>query len=640
MGDRKYTVHFRPDDIAAEAIAGDNLLDLAQKSGVPLNASCGGEGTCGTCKVRIVEGTVDTLPDMHLDAGEAALGFRLACRYLVKGDLVVAIPEASRRAAAADPQTPNSAEEASMTATGWTYAPPIFKRYLQLVPPTMEDNSSDLTRLARELGRQGIDHSRFDLGFLEKLPHVVREGNWQVTVTLLKEVSGYRMTAIEPGDTRERLYGLAFDIGTTGIRGELLDLNKGGVLSRGVEYNGQRSYGDDVISRIAYCSKPGGLAKLQQAVVATLNSLIAEMTRQAGMPRDDISHVTVAGNTTMIQLLLGIDPKYLRLAPYVPTATLLPPFPARRMGIDVQDHVHLYAVPSVASYIGGDIVAGLVGTGVYQRPETVLYIDIGTNGETVVGNAEWMVSASCSAGPAFEGGGIRCGMLATGGAIERVQFAAKTKVPSFTTIGNAKPRGICGAGLISIVAGLLRAGMINQKGKFQRETTNRIRTGNEGLEYLLAPAAETGVNEDIVLTEADIDNLIRAKAAMYAGYQTLLKSVGMTFNELDKVIVAGTFGSHLDIEEAITIGLLPEIERSKFFFIGNGSLLGARLSSFSTDLVEACRHVSGMVTNIELSESGDFMHHYMAAMFLPHTESALFPEWSRRLTEISTGVTQ
>jgi uncharacterized 2Fe-2S/4Fe-4S cluster protein (DUF4445 family) len=636
MGARKYKVYFKPDDVAVDAGDGDNLLELARKAGAAVTASCGGDGVCGTCKVLIEKGEVDSLPGMQLDPDEVAQGIRLACQCQVRGDLVVTVPEASRMAEAASSRALVTAEEV-MAVTGWKYAPPIFKLHLELVPPTLEDNSSDLNRLERELAKHGIDHYQIELGFLERLPHVVRDGNWKVTVTILKEMAGPRLTAIEPGDTRARLTSLAFDIGTTGVRGELLDLNKERVLSRGVEYNGQRSYGDDVISRIAYCNKPDGMAKLQQAVVATLNKLIAEMTERAEVPAGDISYITIAANTTMIQLLLGIDPKYLRLAPYVPTASALPPLPAYKLGIEVAEHVYLYTIPSVASYIGGDIVSGLVGTGIYQRQETVLYIDIGTNGETVVGNADWMVSASCSAGPAFEGGGISCGMLATDGAIEGFQLDAKTKQPILTTIGGAKPRGICGAGLIGIVSGLLTAGIINQKGKFQNEANNRIRTGSEGLEYLLAPAGETEVSKDIVITEVDIDNLIRAKAAMYAGYQTLLKSVGLTFNDLDKVIIAGTFGSHLDIEEAITIGLMPEIDRTKFFFVGNGSLLGARLSSFSTELIEAGRRVARMVTNIELSENGDFMHHYIASMFLPHTDSALFPEASRRLNELSKG---
>ncbi|MBA4422461.1 MAG: hypothetical protein C0390_05080 [Syntrophus sp. (in: bacteria)] len=638
MSAQKYKVSFQPDDVTVEAGDGDNLLELARESGVAITAACGGDGVCGTCKVIIEKGEVDSLPGMQLDADEFAQGVRLACQCRVKGDLVVAVPEASRMAAVAGRRALVTAEEV-MAVAGWKYAPPIFKLYLELVPPTLEENTSDLTRLERELAKHGLDHYRLDLGFLKKLPSVVREGDWKVTLTVLKEACGPRLTTIEPGDTRARLYGLAFDIGTTGVRGELLDLNEGKVLSRGVEYNGQRIYGDDVISRIAYCTKPDGMAKLQQAVVATLNEVIAEMADRANVPAGEVSTVTIAGNTTMIQLLLAIDPKYLRLAPYVPAASLLPPLPAHQLGINVPEHVYLYTIPSVASYIGGDIVSGLVGTGIYQRQETVLYIDIGTNGETVVGNSDWMVSASCSAGPAFEGGGISCGMLATDGAIEGFGLDAKTNRPILATIGGAKPRGICGAGLISIVSGLLTSGIINQKGKFQSESMNRIRSGSEGLEYLLASAAETDVSKDIVLTEVDIDNLIRAKAAMYAGYQTLLKSVGLSFNELDKVIIAGTFGSHLDIEEAITIGLMPELDRTKFFFVGNGSLLGARLSSFSTELIEAGRRVARMVTNIELSENGDFMHHYIASMFLPHTDSTLFPEASRRLNALSKGGT-
>lgn len=636
MGVLKYKVVFKPDDVAVDAGDGDNLLELSRKAGVALTASCGGDGVCGTCKVLVEKGETESLPGMQLDPDEVAKGFRLACQCLVKGDLVVTVPETSRMATGSGQRALVTAEEL-MAVTGWKHAPPIFKLYLELVPPTLEDNSSDLTRLERELAKHDIDHYQVDLGLLKKLPHVVRDGDWKVTATVLREPSGPRLTLIEPGDTRDRLFGLAFDIGTTGVRGELLDLNGGKVLSRGVEYNGQRIYGDDVISRIAYSTKPDGMAKLQQAVVATMNEIIVEMTQRAQVPAGALSYVTIAANTTMIQLLLGIDPRYLRLAPYVPSAGVLPTFPVHALGIDVPEHVYGYTIPSVASYVGGDIVSGLVGTGIYQRQETVLYIDIGTNGETVVGNADWMVSASCSAGPAFEGGGISCGMLATDGAIEGFYFDPKTKQPILTTIGGAKPRGICGAGLIGIVSGLLTAGIINQKGKFQNESDHRVRSGSEGMEYLLAAADETDMKKDIVITEVDIDNLIRAKAAMYAGYQTLLKSVGLTFQELEKVIIAGTFGSHLDIEEAITIGLMPEMDRKKFFFIGNGSLLGARLSSFSSELIEAGKRVARMVTNIELSENGDFMNHYIASMFLPHTDSSLFPEASRRLSELSKG---
>jgi uncharacterized 2Fe-2S/4Fe-4S cluster protein (DUF4445 family) len=290
----------------------------------------------------------------------------------------------------------------------------------------------------------------------------------------------------------------------------------------------------------------------------------------------------------------------------------------------------------VASYIGGDIISGIVGSGVYQRKNLTLYIDIGTNGEVVVGNSDWMVVASCSAGPAFEGGGVRYGMVATTGAIEDFALEPPSLAPVLGTIGGAKPKGICGTGLISIVAGLFGAGILDAKGKFNIDfPTNRLRRGTDGYEYVLAWAPETEIGKDIVITEVDIDNLIRAKAALYAGCQTLVKSVGLSIADIEQVIIAGAFGSHIDIEESITIGLFPDIPRERFVFIGNGSLMGARLASFSTDLMDDARRVARMMTNIELSENADFMHYYVAALFLPHTDASEFPSVTEKLAKLS-----
>ncbi|TFG45731.1 MAG: DUF4445 domain-containing protein, partial [Dehalococcoidia bacterium] len=567
----------------------------------------------------------------HLGNEEVNNNVRLACQTRVQSDMTVRVPPQTLAPVTDGHLRSLVTSEETMAAVGWRFAPPVFKLYVKLHPPSLEENSSDLTRLERELENHGIYNTRFSIDFLKRTAAALRNGDWAVTLTLSKESDGLRMINIEPGDTRSRCYGLAFDIGTTGVRGELLDLNEGQVLAQRVEYNGQRSYGDDVISRIAHASKPGGGEKLQRAVLATLNKIIFDMTKHAGVTQFDITHVMVAANTTMVQLLLGLEPKYLRLAPYVPTASVLPPLPAGAIGFDINEEVPVNIVPSVASYIGGDIISGLIGTGVFQRTETVLYIDIGTNGEIVVGNADWMISASCSAGPAFEGGGIRHGILATSGAIEGFRVDPSTGQPIITTIGGDRPRGICGAGLISIVAGLFLGGVIDQKGKFQSTQSDHVRTGSNGQEYLLVTAVETETGNDIVLTEVDMDNLVRAKAAMYAGYQTLLSSVDMSFDQLDKIVVAGTFGSHLNIEDAITIGLLPDIDRDKFIFVGNGSLLGARLSSYSTELIEAGKRVARLVTNIELSENASFMDNYVASMFLPHTDAALFPNVIRHL---------
>jgi len=433
---------------------------------------------------------------------------------------------------------------------------------------------------------------------------------------------------------RRKHYSLAFDIGTTTVCGQLLDLNRGKAIAQGIDYNGQIRYGADVISRIAYSQKPGGLKRLQQAVVTTINKIIGELLTQSRVNIRHIGHLSLAGNTTMIQLLLGLDPKYVRLSPYTPAANFIPPVKASSLGIKVADYVYLFTFPLVASYVGGDIISGIVGSGVYQRKNLTLYIDIGTNGEVVIGNSDWMVVASCSAGPAFEGGGVKHGMVATTGAIEDFAIDPSNLEPVVNTIGGAKPKGICGSGLINITAGLFEAGVINANGKINTNlSTNRVREGGDGYEYVLSWAPETQIGKDIVITEVDIDNLIRAKAALYAGYQTLVKSVGLTMADLEQVVIAGAFGSHIDVEKSITIGLFPDIPRDRFIFIGNGSLLGARIVSFSTDLMDDARRVARMMTNIELSENVDFMNNYVAALFLPHTDASEFPTVSKKLTE-------
>ncbi len=334
----------------------------------------------------------------------------------------------------------------------------------------------------------------------------------------------------------------------------------------------------------------------------------------------------------MTHLLLGVDPKYIMLAPYTPTATFFPPVRARNLGIDLEDFIHAYIFPSVASYVGGDITAGVLGSGLFQREEVTLFMDIGTNGEIVLGNKDWLTCASCSAGPAFEGGGIQFGMRAGKGAIEQVRINPTTFEPMILTVGKTKPMGICGSGLIDVVAELLEAGLISQNGKFERDArTPRIREGESGFEYVLSYAHETKLGKDIVITEVDFDNLIRTKAAIYAGCRVLLESVGLTFSDVDRVIIAGGFGHYINLEKAIAIGLLPELPLDKFLFVGNGSLLGARLLSFSQGFLREAERIARMMTNIELSNAPRFMDEFVAAMFLPHTDEKAFPGVMERL---------
>ena len=622
----KYTVRFEPDNIDIVVNQGDNLMEAAVAAGVHINASCGGAGVCGTCNVIIKRGQVESVRADKISEHDYKKGFRQACKSRIMSDLVVEIPSISKleRAVLSREELMSS----SALASGWKFDPPVKKVYLELAPPGMQDNTSDLARLLKSLKQQyGFDNVSVDSNILYELADILRKDDWNVSVTLLEDIDcSFRLTRIEPGDTRAANYALVFDIGTTAVRGQLLDLNRGRVLAHGIDYNRQISYGEDVISRIAWAQKQDGMEKLQKAIVATINDMMKNLVKKAAIETTDINHIIVAANTVMTQLLIGLNPKYLRLSPYVPTANYLPLIKARNTGIDVEDSVYLYTMPCVASYIGGDIVSGILGTGIYQRDRLTLYIDIGTNGEIVLGNKDWMVTAACSAGPTFEGGGIKHGMIATSGAIEGFDVDDRTYEPIITTIDDAKPKGICGSGLINIAAKLLEKGVIDRNGKFNKGLLNRrIREGENGFEYVLAYGTDTQTYKDISLSETDIANLIRSKAAMYAGYRTLLQSVDKKFSNLDQVIIAGNFGSNIDIENAINIGLLPDIPRNRFLFAGNGSLLGARLSAFSRDLISDGRKIASMMTNLELSENSLFMDNYVAALFLPHTNSAEFP---------------
>ena len=644
----KVRVHFEPDNIDIVVEKGTNLLKAAIDAGAHISASCGGAGVCGTCRVVVEKGEVQGGGE-GLSPEEWKQGVRRACRSNILNDLTVSIPVESRLETAVVGREKHVAAAGvdliEATATGWRFKPPLSKCYLELPPPTLGDNTSDLSRLLRGLRKHcNLGSIGVDAGVLRKLSRVLRRKNYRVTATTLvkavKAKSDKRkptLINVESGNTINKHYALAFDIGTTTVCGQLLDLNRGEVVAEAVTVNRQIVYGEDVITRIARSQRPGGLKELQRAVVNTINEIIVDLMARGNARLADIGHMTVAGNTTMTHILLGIDPKYIRMAPYTPVASFFPPVKARSLGIRSARHVHLFSFPSVASYVGGDVVSGVVASGMHQDKKLTFYIDIGTNGEIVIGNSEWMVTTACSAGPAFEGGGIRHGMIAATGAIEDFYIGSQFE-PEVHTIGGEKPKGICGSGLLNIVARLFESGLISPNGKFNVDAgTARIRMGSDGYEYLIVAAADTRIGKDIVITEVDIDNLMRAKAAMYAGCRTLSSSVGIPCSELERVIIAGAFGSHLDIESCITIGLLPDIPRERFIFVGNESLAGSRLVSFSTDLLDDAREVATMMTNFELSENQEFMHHYVAGLFLPNTHADEFPQVSKRLIKIGAG---
>ncbi len=643
-------MRFQPGNVEIVVDEGANLRETAIQAGVRLVASCGGQGTCGTCKVSIEEGEVacTPIPSGRLSDDEFARGVRQACQCRVLSDLVVYVPVESRLETAVLARERQGLGTEALAA-GWRFNPPLSKYYLELPPPTITDNVSDLSRLLRALKQEyHLSNTTVDFDVVRTLPQVLRAQDWHVTVTTLvtavessrnarrRRQRRPRLIRVEPGDTRAKHYAFAFDIGTTTVKGQLLDLNRGSVIAEATEYNGQITYGGDVITRIAYSQQSDGLEALQQTVIGTINRIIDALLDKSQVARADVGHFSVAGNTTMLQILLGIDPRYIRLAPYTPVATYVPPVKAASLGIKVAEHVYLFAFPLVASYIGGDIVSGVVAAGVHQTKKLTLYMDIGTNGQEVIGNADWMVTAACSAGPAFEGGQIKHGMIASAGAIEECSIDPTTLEPTIGTIGGEKPKGICGSGLINTVAALLETGVIGRNGHFQTDVkSKRVRHGEDGYEYVLARANETQTGKDIGITEIDIDNLMRAKAAMFAGCQTLVNSVGVKTADIEQVIIAGAFGSYVDVDRAITIGLLPDLPRDRFIFIGNGSLMGARLACFSTDIIDDVRRVAKLMTNLELSENTDFMNNYVAALFLPHTNAEEFPTVNERLTALA-----
>jgi len=632
-----HTITFQPGDIVCDGVPrGANLLRVALLEGVHINASCGGTGACGKCKVEILEGEYEGGKSAKLSEEDYKAGLRLACRVKVMGDLTVAIPEESRMGDAValtharrpGPGRVLTAQDLENLVSGWKVDPVVKKFVLKLDPPDAANNINDLDRLKLGLKAQhGIEDVSVDFHVVRDLPLMLRHEDWLVTVTLVERQKGPKVIQVVPGDRTAEDYSIVLDIGTTSVYAQLLDLNRGVTVAEASEYNGQISFGEDVITRIVYSQKAGGRKKLQEAVVQTISTVVEKVLEKAEVDRCSISHMVAAGNTVMTHLLTGVNTKHIRIAPYVPAATFLPPVRAGHLGMDVCDHVHLYTFPCVSSYVGGDIVSGIVGSGVFQTDKVTLYIDIGTNGEAVVGNSEWLVATSCSAGPAFEGGGIEHGMRATRGAIEAVQIDPSTGEPHILTIGGKKALGICGSGIIDTVAELLEAGIIGQNGKFREAKASEwLRRNADGLwEYVLARAEYTATGQDIVITEPDIDNLMRAKGAIFAGINTLLDSVGMDMDAVEQVYVAGGFGKYLQVDRAAAIGLFPEMDPDRFTFVGNGSLLGARLVSFSKDMLQAAEDVARTMTNIELSDNQFFMDEYMAALFFPHTDMKWFP---------------
>ncbi|MCK8827370.1 ASKHA domain-containing protein [Natroniella acetigena] len=631
-------VKFVPDQREIEVDLGANLLEVAVEAGIDLKAVCGGSGSCGKCQLVIKEGEAEILDQGNLSPDKLERGYVLACKAEVKDDLIVEIPPESRLSKhqvfieEEVEEREDVLTEEELTAAQELTLNPIYRKVeVELSQPSLTDNVSDLERLETELNReQELSSLQASLPALKDLAVHLRENDWKTQVSLAKVGDHYEIAELKSLDDQKVDYGLAVDIGTTTVVVELVDLATGKVIAREGSYNKQANYGDDVISRINFAKEnEGGLAKLNQAVIGTMNSLIDEIVSQQGIEQGQIKTAVLAGNTTMIHLLLEIDPNNIRLEPYIPTVSFVPPLRAKELNLKIKEDGLIHCLPGVSSFVGGDISSGTLAAEIAEQDEITLFIDIGTNGELVLGNKEWLMTCSCSAGPAFEGGGITYGMRAMSGAIEMFDIDPKTYEVKYSTIGDVPPIGICGSGLINLLALLKDLGIIGRSGKFDEELEHeRLRDGEYDKEFVLVWANEAGIEEDIVISENDIKNLLRSKGAVYAGIRMMLNSMALTEEFIDQVLIAGGFGNYIKLDDALKIGLLPDLPLDRFKFIGNTSLKGARMSLLSEDKFEELQEIARKMTYLELSAenySQDFMDEFVSAQFIPHTDLSLFP---------------
>jgi uncharacterized 2Fe-2S/4Fe-4S cluster protein (DUF4445 family) len=588
--------------------------------------------------VIVREGEIHHPPSQRLSADELAAGYALACQATVQGNAVIHIPpqEIERKL-----QTDKTVQKVEVPFSyDYLRDQPLRKYVVMATEPSLDDQTDDWSRLKRELARQhGVQEITAGLSVLRRVSAALREGEWTVTLVIESDTwdapAGLpRLVDILPGDHIESLWGVAIDIGTTTNVVWLVDLLSGQVMAQAADYNGQIARGEDVISRIIYASKgkgakrDEGLHELQELVIQTLNRLLKQAASQVGTRPLEIYRAVVAGNSTMMHLFAGLQPESIRLAPFITTVNHIPTLRARELGLDICPNASVDGLPGIASYVGADITAGVLSSGMCGGDLLTLFIDVGTNGEIVLGDCTWLITCACSAGPAFEGAGVTSGMRATEGAIEEVWIDPDTYEPTTQVIGpdGCKPRGICGSGLIGLMADMFMIGIIDKGGNVDTSlSTDRTRRGEHGGEYVVVWGDETATGEDIVLTNVDIENLLRAKAAIYGGFSILAKSVGMTIAEIERVLIGGAFGQYINIEKAIQIGLLPDAPWENFHYMGNTSVRGAYLALLSRESRQQIVNIANMMTYLELSLDNSFFEEFNAALFLPHTDESQFP---------------
>ena len=637
MKKEKIKVTFMPLNETIEVEKGITIFEAAARAGIYVSSICGGDGICGKCKVIIKDGKVISHPTTLLKREEIKEGYVLACQTEVEYDTVVEIPpESSAKEKILidkDAQRFRALYTPMKEQVTFKYEPLVQKLYLDLPKPSLYDNVGDHVRLYRSIRRKTkAFNMQTGLKVIRMLPNIVRKADWKVTATMGRRGKTIEIIQVEEGDTTEHNYAIAVDIGTSTVVTHLLNLNTYETMDAEATYNSQRTFGDEVTRRIIYAEQNGS-DKLRETIVDDINNLINTLISRNNIRLNDIMAVMCAGNTAMIHFLLELNSSYLRKEPYIPVCTYPPPIRAAEIGIKINPRGLLYSMPCIASWVGADITAGILATGLYQAKELTMLVDIGTNGEIVIGNRDWMVCCSASAGPAFEGSGVRSGMRAAEGAIEKVKILEDGKI-KYTTIGNVRPLGICGSGLIDTVAELFKAGFIDRSGRLNLGVDDRIREVDGEKEFVLVPAARTAVKKDIVISQSDIENLLRAKAAIFAGMNVIVNTLNLSFSDIKKIYLAGGFGNYLDKENAIILGLIPDVDRNIVEFVGNTSILGAKMAMLSNGALNTAYAISRNITYYDLITYPNYMDEFMSAKFLPHTDVTKFPSIQKIIRKV------
>lgn len=609
-----------------EVPVGTVLLEAAHKVGVYLTSICGGDGYCGKCKVVINEGEFQGRPTTLLTPSEIRENIVLACQTKVLSDLTVTVPKSHALGAGqilVDTDAHRFSQLAAETRGVFEFDPLVRKLCVKMSPPTVHDNTADHERLYLAI-REQIDAPIMQTGFriLQKLPKILRDADYQVAVTVGRRGGTTEVIEVEPGRRCETNFAVAVDLGTTTVVAHLVDLNNATTVDTEATYNSQINFGEDYIRRIIYAEENNAFDEMQNRIVQDVNNLIVTLAERQQIDLQDISTIMCSGNTAMVHFLLNLDPTHIRREPYIASASFVPPIRAAEVGIQINKRGLLYCLPSVAAYVGSDIVAGVLATRLNTNKRVSLFADIGTNGEVVLGNRDWMVCASSSAGPAFEGSGVRNGMRAGAGAIEKLAILPDGSC-EFRTIGDKRPAGICGSGLLDTLAELFSNSIIDRTGRFRTNGNPRLTEGDEGLQFQLVPPANE--HQEIVITQADINNLIRSKAGVFAAIRVLMDSTQTKPEELDAVYLAGGFGNFLNTKQAVAIGMLPDVPLERIQFVGNTSIAGAKTVLLSRMALETAEEIARSMTYFDLMSHPKYMDEFVRANFIPHTDLSLFP---------------